>query len=243
MTTISAQRLATIFVEVADTLTAEFDLIEFLHTLTTRAADLVNAAAAGLLLTDQRGRLEFMASSDENVKLLELFQLQNQEGPCLEAFHTGQPVINVDLGEASSRWPRFAPRATNAGYQSVHAFPLRLRSQTIGAFNVFGDTKGGDFQGPDVRIMQALADVATIALLQERAIRRAEALTEQLQSALNSRIIIEQAKGAIAQAHNVSIDEAFARIRGYARHHHRQLADVAHTIVTDPNSVNLTLPQ
>jgi GAF domain-containing protein len=179
MTTVSAQRLAAIFVEVADTLVAEFDLIEFLHMLTDRAADLVDAAAVGLLLADQRGRLEYMAGSDENVKLVELFQLQNDEGPCLEAFHTGQPVINVDLGEASSRWPRFAPRATEAGFQSVHAFPLRLRRQVIGALNVFGDTKGGDFRGMDVPIMQALADVAAIGLLQERIIRRGEVLTEQ----------------------------------------------------------------
>ena len=242
MTTVSAERLATIFVEIADTLTAEFDLIEFLHLVTDRAADLVNAAAVGLLLADPAGHLEFMAGSDENVKLLELFQLQNHEGPCLEAFHTAQPVINVDLSQATSRWPRFAPRATETGFQSVHAFPLRLRSRVIGALNVFGDTKGGNFHGMDVPIIQALADVATIGLLQERAIRRGEILTEQLQNALNSRIIIEQAKGAVAQAHNVSVDEAFARIRSYARHHNRQLTDVANTIVTEPNGVDLNPP-
>ena len=238
MTTVSAQRLATIFVEIADTLTAEFDLIEFLQTLTERAADLTNAAAVGLLLADQAGHLEFMAGSDEDVKLLELFQLQNHEGPCLEAFHTAQHVINVDLGKATSRWPLFAPRATEAGFQSVHAFSLRLRSRVIGALNVFGDTKGGNFQGMDVPIIQALADVATIGLLQERAIRRGEALTEQLQNALNSRIIIEQAKGAIAQAHNVNVDEALARIRGYAQHHNRKLTDIAYAIVTDLNSMD-----
>jgi len=213
MTAVSTERLAAIFVEIADTLVAEFDLIDFLHTLTDRAAGLVDAAAVGLLLADPRGRLEFVAGSDDTVKVLELFQLQNDEGPCLDAFRTGQAVINVDLGGASARWPRFAPRATAAGYQSVHAFPLRLRNQAIGALNVFGATKGGDFEGADVQIMQALADVAAIGLLQERTIRRGEVLTEQLQGALNSRIVIEQAKGATAQAHNISVDQAFIRIR------------------------------
>jgi GAF domain-containing protein len=233
MTTVSAERLATIFVEVADTLVDEFDLLDFLHMLTDRAAGLVDAAAVGLMLADQRGQLEFMAGSDENVRLVELFQLQNHEGPCLEAFQTGEAVINVSLGEATPRWPRFAPRATAAGFQSVHAFPLRLRDQVIGALNVFGSTKGGGFHDADVPIMQALADVAAIGLLQERTIRRGEALTEQLQGALNSRIVIEQAKGAIAQSRGVSVDEAFTAIRAYARSHNRRLTDIAHTIVTD----------
>ena len=234
MTTVSAQRLATIFVEVADTLVDEFDLIDFLHMLTDRAASLVDAAAVGIVLADLRGRLEFMAGSNENVKLLELFQLQNHEGPCLEAFRTGHPVINVDLGAAGGRWPRFAPRATALGFQAVHAFPLRLRQQVIGAMNVFGATKGGDFGDTDVTIMQALADVASIALIQERAIRRGELLTEQLQGALNSRVIIEQAKGAVAQARGVSVDDAFASIRSYARSNNQRLTAVAHAIVANP---------
>jgi GAF domain-containing protein len=234
MTIVSAQRLATIFVEVADTLVDEFDLIDFLHMLTDRAASLVDAAAVGIVLADPRGRLEFMAGSNENVTLLELFQLQNHEGPCLEAFRTGHPVINVDLGAAGGRWPRFAPRATALGFQAVHAFPLRLRQQVIGAMNVFGVTKGGDFHDTDVAVMQALADVAAIGLIQERAIRRGEVLTEQLQGALNSRVVIEQAKGAVAQARGVSVDEAFASIRSYARSNNRRLTDVAHTIVAGP---------
>ncbi|MEU8372200.1 GAF and ANTAR domain-containing protein [Micromonospora sp. NPDC048894] len=234
MTIVSAERMATIFVEVADTLVDDFDLMDFLHMLTDRAAGLVGAAAVGLVLAGRDGRLEFMAGSNENVKLVELFQLQTHEGPCQEAFRTGAPVINVDLDEASDRWPRFAPRATAAGFQSVHAFPLRLRTQVIGALNVFGDVKGGDFAGTDVPVMQALADVAAIGLLQERAIRRGELLTEQLQGALNSRIVIEQAKGAVAQATGLDVDEAFAAIRGYARRHHRKLTEVAHGVLSDP---------
>ncbi|MFI7602428.1 GAF and ANTAR domain-containing protein [Actinoplanes sp. NPDC049681] len=234
MTTVSAERLAAIFVEAADTLVDDFDLIEFLHMLTERATDLVGAAATGLVMADQRGRLEFMAASDEDAKLLELFQLQNEEGPCLEAFTAGQPVINVDLAAAAGRWPRFAPRATSAGYQSVHAFPMRVRQQVIGALNVFGGTKGGDFTGADVPIMQALTDIAAIGLLQERTIRHGEILTEQLQGALNSRIVIEQAKGAVAQACGVSVDEAFTAIRRFARNHNRKLTDVAHAVTAEP---------
>jgi GAF domain-containing protein len=234
MTTVSAERLAKIFVEASDTLVDEFDLIDFLHMLTVRTADLVEAAAAGLLLADQRGRLEFMAASDENAKLLELFQVQNSEGPCLDAFRTAQPVVNADLRAAAGRWPRFAPRATAAGFRSVHAFPLRLRSEVIGALNVFGADTGGTLDDADVPIVQALADVAAIGLLQERAIRRGEILTEQLQGALNSRVVIEQAKGAVAQARGVSVDEAFGLIRGFARRNNRLLGDVARAIVTDP---------
>jgi GAF domain-containing protein len=234
MTTISAQQLAKVFVEVADTLVDEFDLIDFLHMLTDRIAHLVGASTVGLLLADQRGRLQFMAASDENTKLLELFQVQNHEGPCLDAYHTARPVINADLRQAAARWPRFAPRAAAAGFRAVHAFPLCLRKEVIGALNVFGTEVGGGFDDGDVQIIQALADVAAIGLLQERAISRGEVLTEQLQGALNSRIVIEQANGAVAQARGISVDEAFTIIRGYARRTNQRLGDVAYTIVTDP---------
>jgi len=242
MTTVSAERLAAIFVEAADTLVDDFDLIDFLHMLTERATSLVGAAATGLVMADPRGRLEFMAASDENAKLLELFQLQNEEGPCLEAFTSGQPVINVDLAAAADRWPRFAPRATSAGFQSVHAFPMRVRQQVIGALNVFGGSKGGDFIDADLPIMQALTDIATIGLLQERTIRQSEILTEQLQGALNSRVAIEQAKGAVAQACGVSVDEAFTGIRRYARNHNSKLTAVAHAVTTEPGLAGRILP-
>ncbi len=234
MTTVSAERLAKTFVEVSDTLVDEFDLIDFLHTLTVRTAELVGAGAAGLLLADQRGRLEFMAASDENARLLELFQVQNSEGPCLDAFRTAAPILNADLRTATGQWPQFAPRATAAGFRSVHAFPLRLRSEIIGALNVFGTDNSGTLDPADVPIVQALADVAAIALLQERAIRRGEVLTEQLQGALTSRIVIEQAKGAVAQAHQIDVDEAFRLIRDFARRNNRRLSDVARAIFTDP---------
>jgi transcriptional regulator with GAF, ATPase, and Fis domain len=236
MSTVSAERLAKVFVEVADTLVDEFDLIEFLQMLTDRVAGLVEDCTVGLLLADHNGYLQFMAASDENTKLLELFQLQNQEGPCLDAFRTAEPVINTDLRGAGPRWPRFAPHAAAAGYRSVHAFPLRLRSEVIGAMGMFG-TDVGDLDDTDAQIVQALTDVAAIGLLQQRAISRGEILTEQLQGALNSRIIIEQAKGAIAQVHHVDVDVAFTLIRAYARRSNRRLSDVANLVVTDLHSL------
>src|SRR5512141_886458 len=191
---IASDRLAEVFVEVADTLVDEFDLIEFLQRLATHTSDLFDARAAGLLLADHRGRLQLMAASDERSEMLELFQVQAREGPCQDCYTQGTAVINADLTQAGDRWPTFAPRAVAAGYRSVHAFPLRLRNQTLGALNVFG-TDTGRMDATDIRIVQALADVATIGLLQQRAIQHGNDLTDQLQGALNTRIVIEQAKG------------------------------------------------
>lgn len=236
MPTLSRERLAEVFVELADTLVDEFDLIEFLHTVTTRTAELVEVSAAGVLLADHHGQLQFMAASDEATRLLEVFQIQHHEGPCLEAFLTRGPVVNADLREAGDHWPLFAPRAAQIGFRSVHAIPLRLRSQVIGALNLFG-TDAGALEPGDIQIVQALADVATIGILQERAIHRAEVLTEQLQAALNSRVVIEQAKGALARIHDVHVDEAFALLRSYARNNNRKLGELAHAVITDPRSL------
>jgi transcriptional regulator with GAF, ATPase, and Fis domain len=236
MSTVSRERLAEVLVEMADTLVDDFDLIEFLQMITTRTAELVNVAAVGLLLADHHGQLQVMAASDEQTKLLELFQVQIHEGPCLDAYLTRSPVVNADLRQAGAHWPLFAPRATQVGFRSVHAIPLRLRSTVIGALNLFGADTGS--LGPDdVRVVQALADVATIGLLQERAIHRGEVLTEQLQGALNTRVVIEQAKGALARTHGVSVDDAFQRMRSYARNHNRKLSDVANAVLTESASV------
>ena len=227
---ISAERISDLFVEVADTLVDEFDVIDFLHNLTVHAAGVSEADAAGLMLTDQTGRLRFMAASTPNAETLELFQLQNSEGPCLDCFTRGEPVVNADLAHAAPRWPTFAPRAIELGYQSVHAFPMRLREHIIGALNLFGSTDAV-FDAADVRVVQALADVATIALMQERTIRRAEELTEQLQSALTSRIVIEQAKGAVAALEGITTDHAFELLRNRARSSQKRLVDVAQAVL------------
>jgi transcriptional regulator with GAF, ATPase, and Fis domain len=242
MTTVSAERLSKIFVEVADTLVDDFDLLDFLHMLTVRTAGLVGATAVGLLLADQRGHLRFMAASNERARLLEIFQVQVSEGPCFDAYRTAEPVINADLEQAARRWPEFTPQAIAAGFRSVHAFPMRVRREVIGALNVFSNT-AGELDNADVQIVQALTDVAAIALLQERAVRRGEMLSEQLQGALNSRIVIEQAKGAIAQRHGISIDSAFTALRGYARRRNRKLTEVAQELLADPAALAALLEQ
>lgn len=236
MATVSAERLSEVFVEVADTLVEDFDLIEFLQKVTSHAAELFDARAAGLMLGDPRGRLQLMAASDERAGMLELFQVQAEEGPCQDCYRAGTPIVNADLRDATQKWPQFAPRAVAAGYRSVHAFPMRLRSQVIGALNLFG-RDAWDMSADEARVVQALADVATIGLLQERAIRQGEALTEQLQNALNSRIVIEQAKGVLAQIHGGTPDQAFERLRSYSRNHGAHLSEVAHAVVNDPTSV------
>ena len=229
---ISTDRLTHLFVEVADTLVDDFDLVDFLQNLTDHAAAISGADAVGLMLADQDGRLRFMASSNETGEMLELLQLQNAEGPCLDCFIGKQPVINADLAAASERWPRFAPSALAAGFRSVHAFPMRLRDTVIGALNLFGRAES-EFAEDEVRVVQAMADVATIALLQERSIARSDALTGQLQGALNSRVLLEQAKGAFAQREGTSPEEAFTRLRARARSNHRRLIDVAEEVLSE----------
>lgn len=229
MTRIRTDQLAAIFVEVADTLVDDFDLIEFLQRLTQHASDLVEARAAGLMLADRHGRLQLMAASDERTEMLELFQAQVLEGPCQDCYRTGHPVTNADLSTAAERWPRFAPIAVAAGFRSVHAFPLRCRSEVIGALNMFG-AESIQMDAEDVAVIQALADVATVAILQERAIRRGEEVATQLQGALDKRILVEQAKGILAHLHDETPDAAFERIRSYCRRNGLRLTDVATTI-------------
>jgi GAF domain-containing protein len=198
---------------------------------------MTGAAAAGLMLSDLDGGLHYMGASNESARLLELFQVQHEEGPCLDCYRTGAPVTEVDLTR-SPRWPAFAERAVAAEVVSVHAFPMRLRDQVIGALNVFGSEPralGTD----EARILQALADLATIAILQERSIKQAEVLTEQLEYALNSRIVIEQAKGAVARALKVSVEDAFGLMRGHARAHRILLTDLALAIVETPEGPEL----
>lgn len=235
---IDIERLADVFVGVADTLVADFDVIEFLHGVAAHATELSGGSAAGLMLSDLDGGLHYMGSSDESAHVLELFQIQHDEGPCLEAYRTGARVTEVDLHAATTRWPAFSRAALDVGVVSVHAFPMRLRAQVIGALNVFG-AQSRALDPNEGRLVQALADLATIAILQERLIRQAELVTEQLQFALNSRIVIEQAKGAIARSLGLSVEEAFALMRDHARAHRMRLTDLARAIVETPSGPQL----
>jgi GAF domain-containing protein len=221
--------LAKTLVGLADTLVDDFDVVELLTLLTDGCIDVLDVAAAGLMLAAPGGDLRVMASSSEAMRVLELFELQAQQGPCLDCYRTGQPVLNQHLAVAEDRWPRFAPEAHAAGFHIVHALPMRLRGTVIGALNLFNNYLG-DMRQADIDAAQAMADVATIAILQHRATHEAQVLNEQLNHALNSRIVIEQAKGMLAERLDIDLEQAFTRLRNHARNHNLRLADLAHNI-------------
>ncbi len=230
------RQLAETFVELADTLVDDFDVVDFLHRVTVRCADVLGVSAAGVLLSDQRGTLQVVAASTEQTRLLELLQLQTDQGPCPECFHTGRPIAVADLSSAAGRWPRFVAAAHQVGFASVHALPMRLRRDVIGALNLFGSQPGA-LDADTIRLGQALADVATIGLLQARAIHQRDTIAEQLQTALNSRVIIEQAKGVIAERRQLDMDKSFTLLRSTARSNNRRLSDVARAIVDGSESL------
>ena len=226
------ERLAAVFVELADTLVAGFDLMEFLAALTERCVELLEVDAAGLLLADSGGALRLVAASTEQARVLELFQVQEDEGPCLDCYRTGQVVMVSDIGlaGAAARWPRFAAAAAGMGFAGVHAIPMRLRDQVIGTLNLFRVAVNG-LDPAVARAARALVDVATIGILQERAAREHEVLAGQLQVALNSRVMIEQAKGILAERLRVTPDEAFVLLRRYARDHNHPLTQLAGDVI------------
>jgi transcriptional regulator with GAF, ATPase, and Fis domain len=221
--------LARTFVELADTLVADFDLIDFMSVLVERCAELLDSAEVGLALA-ARGELRVIASSSERMRALELIEVQHDEGPCRDCLRTGEQVLNQRLDGAEDLWPRFAPEARGAGFHMVHALPLRLRSDVIGAMNIFSPELR-ELSSQDVNLTQALADVATIGIIQERAVKHGTDLAGQLQGALNSRIVLEQAKGIVAERRQVDMDQAFVLLRSYARTHRTQLSVVARAII------------
>ena len=230
------------FVTLADTLVDDYDVIDLLYELVGFCVELLPAEAAGIVLGDARRELRAVAASSEAAHLMELLQLQSDEGPCLDCFQSGAPVNVANLDEASGRWPGFVAAVRERGrFRSVHALPLRLRGRAIGALNLFRD-QPGPLATPDLSLAQALADVATIAILQERAIRRGEILSEQLQTALNSRIILEQAKGALAQHSGLGLDSSFEHLRRYARSRNLRLVDVARAIIDRSLEASEVLP-
>lgn len=222
--------LAGTLVKLADSLVADFDVVELLTLVTDRCVEVLDVGAAGLMLVAPEGDLRVMASSSETMRVLELFELQSEEGPCLDCYRTGAPVVNQDLATVDGRWPRFAAEALAVGFQSVHALPMRLRGAVIGALNLF-HFQPGPMKVEDIEAAQALADVATIGILQHRAVIEAQLLNEQLSYALHSRVVIEQAKGMIAEREGVNMEEAFARLRRHARNHNLRLVAVAGKVI------------
>jgi len=225
------QKIARAFVELADTMVDEFDLADFLHLLVDHCVDLLDVAAAGVLLADQRGGVRMAAASSEKAELLEVFAAETHGGPCVDCVHTGRAVSSADLTADAERWPRYAAAADACGFVAVHAVPMRLRRQVIGALSLL-DTHADGVRTVSSDLGQALADVATIGILQQRNIEQSGQVTEQLQTALNTRVIIEQAKGMLAASSaTLNPEQAFNALRGYARAQHNRLSDLARQVV------------
>lgn len=223
--------LARTFVELADTLVADFDAVEVLTRLADRCVEMLDVGAVGLMLVAPGGELRLIASSSETMRVLELFELQSQDGPSLDCYRTGEPVVNQDLATVNGRWPQFAAEALAAGFHSVHALPMRLRGTVIGTLNLL-HAEPGEMRREDIEAAQALADVATIAILQHRAALEAHVVHDQLNQALKSRVVIEQAKGMIAERLGLDMEQAFAVLRSHARNNNMRLAAVANDVVT-----------
>jgi GAF domain-containing protein len=217
-------------VEMADTLVDDYDVIDLLTGLADRCVSLLGVSAAGVMLVSPADRLALAASSSETMRLLELFELQAQEGPCLDAFRTGEPVGHEDLEAGSGRWPSFTAAALAAGFRSASALPLRLREVTLGALNLLSVTRS-PLDEADVIVARAFADLAALSIAQHRASAEAQRLNEQLSGALTSRVVIEQAKGVISERAGVPLAEAFSRLRAYARNRNLRLTDVAQAAV------------
>ena len=224
------QRLVETLVGLADTLVDDYDVIDFMQTLAERSVELLDVSAAGIMLADSDGRLRHAACSSEQMRLVELLELQLEEGPCFDAFRNQTAVRSDTAEDTASRWPRFAPHARDGGFVAASAVPLRLRGQAVGALNLFS-ARAGALDDEDLAVAQAMADIATIGILQERLIRDQSVLTAQLETALQSRVIIEQAKGIVAERDRINVDDAFLRIRRFSRNTNRLLSDTARGIV------------
>ena len=230
VTTSRAERVSAAFVRITDTLVADYDVLDLLHALVEVSIDLLDAAAAGLLLADPYGELQVLASTSERSQLVEILQLRAGAGPCVECYQTGKPIEVEDIRSLNGKWPEFQMAALSQGFRSVHTVPMRVHGKIIGAMGLFGENPGA-LTREDSAIGQALADVATISILQERTSRESALVNEQLQRALNSRVLIEQAKGVIAQTAAVDMEEAFRRLRDHARTNNQSLHDTAQHII------------
>lgn len=235
------ESLANAFVGLADTLVADYDVVELAQQLIDSSMMLLPITAAGIVLGDAHGQLHVFASSSEQTRLLELLQVKADKGPCLQAYRTGRPQLVDDLAVAPERWPAFAERAAEYQFRSIAALPLRLRDERVGALNLFR-TETGALSHTDIAVGQALADVATIGILHQRTMTRSELVNQQLQTALNTRVIIEQAKGVLAERGAIDMDQAFVLLRAHARRTQQRLADLARAVVNGADTSAILPP-
>ena len=229
--TVDMGRLAAAFVSLSDTLVDDFDVVDRLHELVYTCVDVLDASGAGLLLGSGSDNLQVVAASKDNLLVLERFQIQHQEGPCVDCFRSGSPVHTERLDGSETRWPQYARAASEQGYVQALALPMRLRGQVVGALNLLGDAHAPSITDEAIPVAQAMADVATIAILTDQLARGRDLLTEQLQFALESRVLIEQAKGALATRLDIGHDEAFELLRQRARSQRRALGQVAAEVI------------
>lgn len=222
--------LASTLVELTDTLVDDFDVVDLLTLLAHRCVEVLDVQAAGIMLASNDGQLRVIASSSEAMRVLELFEVQAQEGPCFDAYYTGEAIVNQDLDSLEGRWPLFSKEALDDGFHSAHALPMRLRGSLIGALNLFR-TDHGEMGAADLAIAQAFADIATIAIIQNRAVVEAQILAQQLTHALNSRVMLEQAKGMLAERLGLDMEQSFATLRNHARSNNLRLGDLAESVI------------
>lgn len=220
------------FINLSDQLVEDFDVVDLTSQLTEDCARLLNVAAAGLLLADPGGVLHLLAATSGHARKLEVFQLQREEGPCLDCFHSGMPVSVPDLDAEKARWPRFSAIAAEEGFASVHAIPMRLRDTVLGALGLFGSSPGA-LSEEDAALARALAHVASISLVHQNHSLPASNVLTELQAAVASRRLLEMAKGVVAELAGVGMDEAFTMLRRYARLHGQRLSEVARQVVTE----------
>lgn len=210
------------FIEIADFLVGPYDSIDVLRTLVDHCVTLLDVTAAGIVLADQFGALQVLASTSEESQHVELLQHRAGAGPCVDAYRYGKVVTLSDIEAEGDRFPAFQSAALSQGFHSVHAIPMRVRPKTIGALNLFR-TDTGSLSVADAKIAQALADLATISILHARNLQEEAVMKEQVARALGSRVLIEQAKGIIAQRDSIDMDEAFKILRAYSREHDQTL--------------------
>ncbi|SDS98062.1 ANTAR domain-containing protein [Friedmanniella luteola] len=221
-------------VALVDNLLHDFDVVDLLTDLTERCADLLDISSAGLLLADPRGQLHLMAATSDRTVGLELFQLQADEGPCLDCYVSGEPISIADLDTETGHWPRFVPAAREAGFASVHAVPLRAAGSVLGALGLFG-TSTGALNDADLLVGRSLAHVASVAIVQERP-PTPETVLPRLRRALASRVVVEQAKGFLRERLDTSLTDAFTLLRQYAHHHDVHVSEVARRLMTRPDA-------
>jgi GAF domain-containing protein len=220
--------LRTVSAAAAD-LVRPYDTVTMLENLSERVSEVLALTGSGVSL-ESDGRLAFITALDEQIARVEQVQERTQEGPCVDCFRGGNPVVVPDLEAEGARWAQYADAALQAGLRATAGVPMTLEGRSIGALNLYS-SEPREWPDEDVAAAQVLADLATAFLVNASKLRQQEELAAQLAGALESRVLIEQAKGVVSASAHVSVDEAFRRMRSWARNHNLPLPSVAQDVV------------